>query len=104
MIQKKIQTLLFLLVSIASFSQHKIVVSQEASSKFKTIQSAIDAVSFGNRKPVTIFIKKGIYKERIVVDTRKDNIALLGEDKSNTIITYNNHSGVKLENGDTLNT
>jgi pectinesterase len=104
MIQKIIQTLLFLLVSIISFSQNKITVSQEPTSKYKTIQSAIDAVTFDNKKPITIYIKKGVYKERVVVDTRKDNIVLLGEDKINTIITYNNHSGVKLENGDTLNT
>jgi len=104
MIQKKIQTLLLLLVSITTFSQQRIVVSQEKSSKFKTIQSAIDAVPFGNKKNITVFIKKGIYKERVVVDTRKDNIVLLGEDKDNTIITYNHHSGIKLANGDTLNT
>jgi len=104
MVQKKIKTLFFLLISITAFSQKKIVVSQDPLSKFKTIQSAIDEVSFGNKEIITIYVKKGVYRERVVVDTRKNNISLIGENKESTIITFNNHSGVKLENGDTLNT
>ena len=73
-------------------------------SRYKTIQAAVDAVPFNNKKPITIMVKKGIYKEVVTVDTRKNFIHLIGEDKNNTIITFNNHRGVKLDNGDTLNT
>ncbi len=85
-------------------AQKTITVSQHKKSKYKTIQSAIDAVPTGNAKPFTIIVKNGIYKEVVTVDSRKNFIRLIGEDATKTIITFNNHAGTKLENGDTLNT
>ena len=102
--KKSIIILSLSLFAFDAISQKQIIVSQSSKSKYKTIQSAIDAVPFNNKKPITILVKNGIYKERVVVDTRKDFISLIGEDKNKTIITFNNHSGTKLENGDTLNT
>lgn len=85
-------------------AQKVITVSQDKASKYKTIQAAIDIVPVNNAKPITIYVKAGIYKEVVTVDTRKNNIRLIGEDPLRTVITFNNHSGVKLANGDTLNT
>lgn len=85
-------------------AQKKIIVAKDGTGNYKTVQSALDAVPAGNLKPVTIFIKKGIYKERIIVDATKSFITLIGEEKAKTILTYNNHAGTILDNGDTLNT
>lgn len=100
------QYCLFLLLfcSTAVFSQRKLVVATDGSGDYKTVQAALDAVPEGNDKPFTIYIKKGTYKEVIVVDARKSFVQLLGEDKNNTILTYDNHAGTRLPNGDTLNT
>ncbi len=99
---------LFLLVAslmaIAVQAQKQIVVDQQGTGDFKTIQDALDVVPAGNTEPVTIFVKKGVYREVVVVDARKGNILLKGEDKFKTIISFNNHAGTRLENGDTLNT
>jgi len=89
---------------LTSLAQQKIIVSKTKKSAYKTIQAAIDAVPINNSKPFFIYVENGIYKERVVVDTRKNFINLIGESKEKTIITFNNHSGTKLENGDTLNT
>jgi pectinesterase len=94
----------FLAHALISFEQERIIVAQDGSGNYKTVQAALDAVPAGNKKKVTIFIKKGIYKEVIVVDARKSFVTLTGEDRDNTILTYNNHAGTKMENGDTLNT
>lgn len=97
--------LLFVLSSIVTLAQSKrIIVSQDGKGDFTTVQSAFDAVPVGNTRPITIFVKKGVYKERLILDTRKDFISLVGEDKLNTILTYNNHAGLRLANGDTINT
>jgi len=80
------------------------VVAQDGTGNYRTVQSALDAVPEGNNKVFSIFIKKGIYKETIVVDARKNFVSLVGEDKEKTILTFNNHAGTRLENGDTLNT
>jgi pectinesterase len=101
-------TILILFCSLAlfSFSQDKIIVAQDGSGNYKTIQAALDAIPSGNDTPVLIYVKKGIYKEVVTVDARKNKIRLLGleKDPKDVVITFNNHAGTRLPNGDTLNT
>ncbi|MFL5772332.1 MAG: pectinesterase family protein [Flavisolibacter sp.] len=91
-------------LSLLANAQKKIIVAQDGSGNYKTVQEALNAVPEGNKTPVTIFIKKGIYKEVIIVDATKNFIHLSGDDKNNTVLTYDNHAGTRLPNGDTLNT
>lgn len=103
------RTLIFGLVFFFSWlagkaQRDRIVVDKNGSGNYKTVQEAFDAVPTGNRKPITIFIRKGIYKERLTLDTRKDFVRLVGEDKDNTVLTFDNHKGSILANGDTVNT
>lgn len=97
---------LALLVSLPAFTkaESKITVAKDGSGKYRTVQEAFDAVPSGNKKPITIFVKKGVYKERLVLDSRKDFVTLVGEDKAETILTFDNHAGMRLINGDTVNT
>jgi pectinesterase len=82
-----------------------VTVSKDGKSTYKTIQAALDAMPANTDKTeITIIIKKGIYKEVITVDARKNNVTFIGENKDSTILTFNNHAGTKLSNGDTLNT
>lgn len=97
-------TIFFVLSSLAIAAQQKIIVAQDGSGQYKTVQEALDAVPSGNSKPFTIFIKNGTYKEVVVVDARKSFVSLIGEDKDKTILTFDNHAGTKLPNRDTLNT
>lgn len=91
-------------IAVTAFCNGKrIVVAQDGSGNYKTVQAALNAVP-DNKTPVEIFIKKGIYKELLVLQKGKDNVTLTGEDKSNTILTYDNHNGVITAKGDTINT
>lgn len=74
-------------------------VAQDGSGNFKTIQEAINAVRDLSQQRVTIHIKKGVYKEKLVIPSWKSNISLVGEDKENTIITWNDYSGKPYANG-----
>lgn len=94
---------IFLLV-LTSSAQQKLVVAQDGSGNYKTVQQALDAIKAGNKDPIEVYVKKGIYREVVVVDARKGNVHLIGEDKEKTIISFDNHAGTKLPNGDTLNT
>src|SRR3954465_14782732 len=97
--------IIFSIAASVSFSQkNKITVALDGSGDYKTVQAALDAVPSNNQKPVIINIKKGTYKEVITVDATKSFITFKGEDTANTILTFNNHAGTKLSNGDTLNT
>jgi pectinesterase len=70
-----------------------IVVAQDGSGNFKSIQEAVNAVRDLGEQRVKILIKKGTYHEKLIIPSWKTNISLIGEDKENTIITNNDFSG-----------
>jgi Pectin methylesterase len=91
---RSIVGLLFLFFfSISGNGQDKMTVALDGSGQYTSVQAALDAVPEGNTKKITIYIRKGIYREVVVVDARKSFITLEGEDKNNTILTFNNHAG-----------
>jgi pectinesterase len=70
----------------------ELTVAQDGSGNYKTIQEAVNSVrDFGQR--VTIYIKKGVYHEKLFVPAWKTQITLVGEDKDKTIITNDDYSG-----------
>jgi len=71
-------------------------VDQNGTADFKTIQAAIYAVRDLSQQKVTIHLKKGLYREKIVIPSWKTNIVLEGEDAANTLITWDDYAGKKL--------
>jgi len=67
------------------------VVAQDGSGNFTSIQEAINASKSFPYKRKTIFIKNGIYNEKIKVHEWNTNLSLIGESKENTIITYDDY-------------
>jgi pectinesterase len=80
-----------------------IIVARDGSGQYRSVQKAIDAVPGNRNKRTVIFIKKGIYTEKVIVPSSKCNITLIGEDLLNTVITWNDHTG-KINSGDTITT
>jgi pectinesterase len=67
-------------------SMLKITVSQDGKGNFRTIQGALNSIKDSGRTvPVLIFIKKGVYKEKIYIE--KSNIILEGENREGVVIT-----------------
>ena len=103
------KTLSLLVVCIATalsgFSQvNRLVVAQDGTGKYKTVQAAFDAIPANNKKPLTVFIKNGVYKEKLHLDSSKAYVTVIGEDKFNTILTYDDHTGKVYPNGLAINT
>lgn len=65
-------------------AQQKVIVDANGNGDFRTIQEAINSLTDKSAKARTIFIKKGIYKEKVFIE--KDNIVLEGEDKNSTVL------------------
>ncbi|MFC2138261.1 pectinesterase family protein [Bacteroidota bacterium] len=88
---KKAYIAFFLFVNFISLfsniSEFDIIVDGNGNGDFKTINSAINSLPMYNYQRVVIFIKNGIYNEKIRVD--QDFITLLGESRDSTIIQYN---------------
>lgn len=87
------------LLSIFAYSQQEkydIIVDRNGTGHFRNIQQAIDSVrAFNPAGQVTIFIKKGIYKEKLEIPTHCCNVRLIGEDRDNTIINYDDHANIR---------
>lgn len=101
---KKFISIVNLVIPLFLFAQQKIVVDQHGGGKYKTVQEALNAVPKNNKKPVTIFIKNGSYYEKLLLDSTKNFVTLIGEDKFKTILTYNDHTGKLSATGDTIST
>ena len=106
MVSKTDFVLFFLLaIVLPSAAQSlKKTVAQDGSGDYRTVQEAFNAIPSNNKKSIFIFIKKGIYKEKLVLDSSKKFVTLAGEDKFNTILTYDDHTGKISPGGDTINT
>ena len=70
-----------------------ITVAQDGTGTYRTVQEAVDAVPNQSQTPVTIRIKPGTYREKLVVGTLKTHIRMVGEDRDRTILTFNDHTG-----------
>ena len=72
----------------------KIVVDKSGGGDFTSLQEAIHSVrAFDPEGPTTIYVKNGIYREKIVIPDYVCNIAIIGEDKEKTIISYDDYAG-----------
>lgn len=70
-----------------------LVVAQDGTGDYTTIQAAVNAVRDLSQVQVKIVIRKGVYREKLVIPSWKTNISLVGESKDSTIITNNDYSG-----------
>ncbi|KAJ4801801.1 Pectinesterase [Rhynchospora pubera] len=68
-----------------------VVVAQDGSGKFKSIQAAINAAPEMARKKYVIRVKKGVYREYVEVPKTKWNLMLVGDGMGVTIITGNHN-------------
>lgn len=72
--------------------EYDYVVAQDGSGDFFTIQEAINAVpDFRKGVRTTIRIRKGTYKEKVIVPASKINVSLIGEE--GVILTYDDYAG-----------
>ncbi|MBC7874868.1 MAG: alpha/beta hydrolase fold domain-containing protein [Ferruginibacter sp.] len=87
-------------------STKDIVVAKDGSGDFRSVQEAINSIPTNTKTKggYNILIKKGVYEEKIIVDSLQRHISIRGEDKLNTILSYSDHSGKISPAGDTINT
>ena len=69
-----------------TFAKPDLIVAKDGSGNYMTIQAALNAVPSFHEKIFIIFIKNGLYEEKIFIE--KSNIALVGESRESTIIEF----------------
>ena len=84
------------LLSAAEKPKLLLIVTQDGSGDFTSVQEAIDAVAEGTRG--IIFIRNGVYDENIYAGTSVDKnkyISLIGKSRDGTILTSSIDRGEK---------
>lgn len=100
---RKIIIMLFLLAGTgvpgraqtANPQQYKYVftVAKDGSGEYSSIQDAIDAMRVYPLQPITLYIKNGVYNEKIELPATNTDVTFIGESADSTIISWNDYSG-----------
>ena len=103
---KKIFLLLFSVFTLLPLSAQSfdnpdtIVVARDGTGQFRTVDEAIEVCRAFMEYHKVIFVKRGIYKEKLVVPQWLTNIEMCGEDRDQTIITYDDHANIRIPGTD----
>ena len=83
-----------------------ITVAENGSGQFRSVQRAVDSIKPGTKVPVIVFIKPGVYTQRVVVGPHLPPLTFLGEDGQtrHTIITFSLNANAKGANGKPIGT
>ena len=75
--------------------QYKYVftVAKDGSGDYRYIQDAIDAMRVYPLQRITLYIKNGVYNEKIVLPTDNTDVTFIGESVDKTIINFDDYSG-----------
>ena len=99
-------TILLLSVGIKASSANKydnpdtLIIARDGTGQFRTIDEALEVCRAFMDYHKVIYVKKGIYKEKLVIPQWLNNIEIVGEDKDNTIITYDDHANITIPGTD----
>lgn len=76
-----------------------IIVAQDGSGEYRTVQEAINAIPTNQTERTVIYIRNGIYREKVIAPANKPNLSFIGESREGVVITYDmnvtNHPGLQ---------
>jgi pectin methylesterase-like acyl-CoA thioesterase len=74
-----------------------IVVARDGTGEFRTVTEAIEVCRAFMEYHKVIYIKKGTYKEKVIIPQWLQNIELCGESREETVITYDDHANLRMD-------
>lgn len=69
-------------------------VARDGTAEFRNINDAVEVCRAFMEYHKVIFVKKGVYKEKLIIPSWLTHIEICGEDPDNTIITYDDHANI----------
>ncbi len=94
-----------LLFAASLRAQTNITVAADGSGQFKSVQEAVMSVPSGSEaNPVIIHIKPGVYHELIYIQREKAYFRFVGDNATNTILTYGLYASMTNVDGKPLGT
>jgi pectinesterase len=80
------------------------VVAKDGSGDFMTLEAAVQALPINRQKTTTVFIRKGIYREKIVIPPHCQHIKWIGESRDETVVAYDDAAPKKNRLGEPIGT
>ena len=71
-----------------------IFVARDGTGQFRTIDEALEVCRAFMEYHKVIFVKRGTYKEKLIIPQWLTNIEICGEDRDQTVITYDDHANI----------
>jgi pectinesterase len=72
--------------------RYDFVVAKDGTGDFTTVQEAIDAVPHLRKNRTYIFIRAGVYREKLILPSTKTNVSFIGENVERTVITWDDYA------------
>jgi len=101
------RTILLLIILMAALSPSlaknkydnpdTIFVARDGTAEFRNIADAVEVCRAFMDYHKVIYVKRGTYKEKLVIPSWLTNIEICGEDRDQTIITWDDHANIRLE-------
>jgi pectinesterase len=85
--------LLLFFSSARAGEKYDIIVAADGSGDFASVQEAVNSCRAYRTEDKIIFIKNGIYREKVLIHSYLSNIHLIGESRDSTILSYDDHVG-----------
>lgn len=72
-------------------------VARDGTCEFRNVSEAIEVCRAFMEYHKVIYVKKGTYKEKLVIPQWLTNIEICGEDRDQTIITWDDHANIQAD-------
>lgn len=89
---------------VSAEEDRKFIVAKDGSGDFKTVQEAINAVPDFRNLTTVIYIKNGVYKEKLNLSASKRKVRLVGESTDKTVLSYDDFASKKNRFGEEMGT
>ncbi len=88
--------LLFVAMPLSAQTEwkHNIVVACDGTGDYRTLTEAMEGIRAFMDYKVTVFVRNGVYKEKVIIPSWLENVEIVGESIENTIITYDDHARI----------
>ena len=71
-----------------------IVVARDGSGDYRTLTEAMEGIRAFMDYRVTVLVRNGLYKEKVVVSSWLQNVDFVGESCEGTVISYDDHANI----------
>lgn len=98
---KKLLTFILLCLSLGASAAGKydtpdtLIVARDGTGQFRNVDEAIEVCRAFMDYHKVIFVKRGVYKEKLVIPQWLQNVEICGEDRDEAIITWDDHANIK---------